>query len=303
MRLCRDCGLPHASDLAACPGCGWAPPLRNGFVAYAPDLDAAGTPGFKPEAFAELARLEEGHFWFQARNRIILWAMARHAPNPGRILEIGCGTGFVLQALARQFPQARVTGSEVFTTGLVHARQRLPGVLLCQMDARDIGHEAEFDVIGAFDVLEHIAEDERVLDQARKALVPGGVLVLTVPQHPWLWSPADDYACHERRYTARELTGKLQRAGFAIERSTSFVTLLLPAMMLSRLQKRREAAETRDPASEFRLPPLLNALFLAIMRVEFLLLRLGLSLPVGGSRLVVARAPRADATPKSGVSE
>lgn len=302
MRVCRDCGVPHDSDLVSCPACGWAPGLRNGFVAYAPELDAAGTAGFKPEAFDELARLEEGHFWFQARNRIILWAVGRHAPDPRRILEIGCGTGFVLRALAARYPQAAITGSEVFTTGLAHAQRRVPGVRLCQMDARDIGHVAEFDVIGAFDVLEHIAEDERVMAEVRKALVPGGVLVATVPQHRWLWSPADDYACHERRYTARELTDKLTRAGFVIERSTSFVTLLLPAMILSRLQKRRESPETRDPASEFRLPRLLNALFLAVMRVEFLLLRLGLSLPVGGSRLVVARAPRAEAAPKSGVS-
>lgn len=302
MRLCRECGLPHVSDLAACPDCGWAPPLHNGFPAYAPELDAEGTAGFKPEAFGELARLEEGHFWFQARNRIILWAIERHAPAPRSILEIGCGTGFVLKALVKRFPRTRVTGSEVFTTGLVYAQRRVPGVHLCQMDARDIGHVAEFEVIGAFDVLEHIAEDDRVLDSVRRALVPGGVLVLTVPQHPWLWSPADDYACHERRYTARDLTAKLQKAGFHIEQSTSFVTLLLPAMMLSRLQKRREAADTRDPASEFRLPALLNALFLVIMRVEFLLLRLGLSLPVGGSRLVVARAPRAPAPPLPGES-
>ena len=104
MRVCRDCGVPHDSDLVSCPACGWAPGLRNGFVAYAPELDAAGTAGFKPEAFDELARLEEGHFWFQARNRIILWAVGRHAPDPRRIMEIGCGTGSSALRLAPGTP-------------------------------------------------------------------------------------------------------------------------------------------------------------------------------------------------------
>ena len=259
----------------------------------------ADTAGFNPDAFADLAALEEGHFWFQARNRLILWAVGKHAPGFARMLEIGCGTGFVLRALARRFPGAKICGSEIFTAGLSFAAQRVPAADLSQMDARDIGHLAEFDVIGAFDVLEHIAEDRLVLAQIRAALVPGGVLVLTVPQHPWLWSPADDYACHERRYTAGELAGKLTEAGFTIERSTSFVTLLLPAMLLSRWQRRRVAPDRQDLTAEFRLHPALNAVFLAIMQVEFLLLRAGLTLPVGGSRLVVARAPGPTHPPSS----
>lgn len=146
----------------------------------------------------------------------------------------------------------------------------------------------EFDAIGAFDVLEHIEEDEDVLLQLHKALKPEGVLLLTVPQHPRLWSTSDEYACHVRRYTCAEVEVKIRAAGFQILKSTSFVTLLLPAMMVSRdVQKKNKLAY--DPTSELKINPFLNKLFYGLMRLEFLGIKLGLSYPFGGSRLVVAK--------------
>lgn len=291
MKICPECQTRHASDIRPCPNCGWEAPVVNGFPSYAPAIDASGDAGFRPESFADLATHEAGNFWFEARNRLISWALDRHASGFRSMLEIGCGTGFVLAAQMRRFPGARFTGSEIFTAGLGFAAARAPDATLCQMDARDIGFVDEFDVVGAFDVLEHIAEDTTVLSQIHQALTPGGVFVLTVPQHAWLWSHSDDYACHERRYSAAELSTKLTSAGFTIERSTSFVTLLLPAMMASRVMQRRSRPEDYDPTSEFRMSKALNAMFSGVMALEFLLIRMGLNLPAGGSRLVVARKP------------
>ena len=104
-----------------------------------------------------------------------------------------------------------------------------------QMDARNIPFVDEFDAIGAFDVLEHIEEDEQVLAQMHDALNHADVVLLTVPQHAWLWSLVDDYSCHVRRYSAKELHGKVRVAGFEILLSTSFVSSLLPIMLASRL--------------------------------------------------------------------
>ncbi len=289
MRICAACGLSHRSDEAACPACGWQAPMRNGFCAYAPEVDAALGAGFRPEAFADLAAHEDGSFWFQARNRLILAMVARHAPGFRSMLEIGCGTGFVLRGLMERFAGARFTGSEVYSAGLAFAAARAPGATLCQMDARRIGHVDEFDLIGAFDVLEHIEEDTQVLAEIRQALVPGGVLIVTVPQHPWLWSPADEYACHARRYARGEMEAKIAAAGLKVVRSTSFVSLLLPAMLLSRVVQRLRPAAEFDPTAEFRLHPALNATFGAVMRIEEALIRFGAALPLGGSRLVVAR--------------
>jgi SAM-dependent methyltransferase len=152
-----------------------------------------------------------------------------------------------------------------------------------QMDARNIPFENEFDVIGAFDVLEHIKEDKKVLAQVYSALKPEGLMLLTVPQHAWLWSPIDEYACHERRYAAPDLHQKIEAAGFRVIRSTSFVPTLLPVMMISRfLQK-------FDATSELKISPWLNSLFSRILAAELALIKRGFNFPVGGSRLVVAR--------------
>lgn len=143
-----------------------------------------------------------------------------------------------------------------------------------------------FDVIGAFDVLEHIDEDEKVLANLTHAIVPGGVLLITVPQHRWLWSAMDEYACHVRRYTRDELVSKVGRAGMEVEYVSSFVSLLLPLMWLSRLRVKQA---TVDPMSEFKIPSWLNAGLEAVMRVEGHLLRAGVRFPFGGSLLLVAR--------------
>ena len=107
------------------------------------------------------------------------------------------------------------------------------------MDARRIPFECEFDVVGAFDVLEHLVEDESALAQMFNAARPGGGLLVTVPQQRYLWSASDEYAMHQRRYSRAELRAKVESAGFQIERITSFNSLLLPLMILSRMQQKR----------------------------------------------------------------
>jgi SAM-dependent methyltransferase len=165
--------------------------------------------GFAAGYFEHLAKLEAGHFWFENRNRLILWAMDRFLSTGNSFLEIGCGTGFVLSAIQARYPKLRLAGSEVLVNGLAFARTRLPDVELFQMDARSMPFENEFDGIGAFDVLEHIEEDITVLKEVRKSLVPGGTLVISVPQHQFLWSAVDTHSFHKRRYEAAELRRKL----------------------------------------------------------------------------------------------
>ncbi len=99
-----------------------------------------------------------------------------------RYLEIGCGTGYVLSGVAQAYPAATVVGTEVFSVGLPYAASRVRSAELLQMDARQIPYVSEFDVIGAFDVLEHIDEDELVLNSMFRALRPGGGIAITVPQ-------------------------------------------------------------------------------------------------------------------------
>lgn len=285
MKRCLVCDTLYPASDTACPACGWQPSQENGLPAFAPALSAE-SPGFKASHFAELAAREAGNFWFEARNRLIVWALRRYASDFGSFLEVGCGTGYVLTALAAEFPQARVAGSEIFSAGLSFAASRLPGADFMQMDARDIPFSREFGAIGMFDVLEHIAEDEAVLREVHTALRPNGYLLLTVPQHQWLWSSTDDYACHVRRYAADDLHAKVRSAGFAILRSTSFVSVLLPLMMLSRLS-RREGEEASG--AELSVAPWLNHLLGTAMAAEARMIQAGVDFPAGGSRFLIAR--------------
>jgi SAM-dependent methyltransferase len=247
--------------------------------------------GFKAHYFKELAELEAKNFWFCARNKLILWALQKYSPRLTSFLEIGCGTGFVTQAVSKLFPAARLVGSEYLEEGLVYARQRVPEAEFTQMDARDIPFESELDAIGAFDVLEHIEEDEVVLQQIWKALKPSGIVFITVPQHRWLWSAVDEYACHVRRYGTQELHQKVGNAGFEIIRSTSFVSALLPAMYLSRLLQKNKTNMSMDDVAGLRVNPILNKFLERLLEGELALIRVGVILPVGGSRLLVARKP------------
>ena len=286
MVICPACKAPVAPPQYRCAECGFEPQVRNGFLAWAPQLSDVND-GFHREDFAALAPIEAGHFWFRARNALILWALGRYSPSLRSLLEIGCGTGFVLSGIARTFPVARLVGTEIFAEGLKFAAERVPAAELMQMDARALPYTDEFDVVTAFDVIEHIDEDELVLQNLYRAVKPGGHCIVSVPQHMWLWSPVDEEACHKRRYTARELEQKAAHAGFQVVRSTSFVTLLLPTLFLSRLADRRKGKS--GGADSLRLNPVVNGALEALLRLEHLAIKAGLSLPVGGSRLMVMR--------------
>ena len=287
MKICLACSTRFDDPGWTCPRCRATPRPLAGFPAFSPEL-AECESGFAADTFAQLAAVEAGHFWFRARNRLIVWALRTCFPGARTFLEIGCGTGFVLSGVSEAIPDLLLQGSEVSVAGLPYAAARVPSARLFQMDARKMPFEEEFDVIGAFDVLEHVAEDVEVLAEMRKATAPGGGIVVTVPQHPFLWSVADDRAGHVRRYRRRDLVQKVRRAGLRVVRATSFVSLLLPAMIASRLPARRTAA-ARDPLAEFRLPPWKNRLFEGVMDLERQLIERGLSFPAGGSLLLVAR--------------
>lgn len=223
--------------------------------------------------------------WY--RNQLIIQSIRMFFPNAHRILEAGAGTGMVLSALAREFPDRTIHASELFLSGLEIIRRVIgeAPVTLFQMDATRMPFDQEYNLIGMFDVIEHIDDDRLVIKNVFDALRPGGGFILTVPQHPALWSKADDAVHHKRRYRPGELQLKLKDAGFEILRATSYNMFLVPAMVLARSLERGEYR----PEREWALHPALNALLLGITKVEKFMLDAGVNLPVGGSQIVVAR--------------
>jgi SAM-dependent methyltransferase len=285
VKVCLACERRFESESWRCPECG-SEPARDGHLSFTTAAGGA-EDAFPAESFALLREREEESFWFRGRNEIIAWALRRYFPRARSFFELGCGTGVVLSSLRTRRPALSLAGGEPFAAGLDVARSRLPDVPLYQLDGRRLPFEEEFDVLGAFDVLEHVEEDEAVLAQMHQAVRPGGGILVSVPQHRWLWSAVDEFSRHQRRYTARELVEKVESAGFRVLRRTSFVSLLLPAVALSRWRDRRR--RDYDPLTEYRLPRAVERLFGGVMSLEGRLIALGLSFPAGSSLLVIAR--------------
>jgi len=237
-----------------------------------------------------LARAEDTHFWFRSRANLIAWALGRHFPRAESLLDVGCGRGSVLASLRRSFPAVTVAGGEILDAALQFARQRLPGADLYQIDARRLPFDREFDVITSCDVLEHIDDDSMAARECYRALVPGGGIIVTVPQHRWLWSAVDTFSRHRRRYSRPQLVALMQQAGFVVERVTSFVTVLLPLVVLSRMRSRR-MDDGFDATRELKIGRRLNMLLEHLLDLERRAIQAGISFPLGCSLLIVARRP------------
>jgi SAM-dependent methyltransferase len=258
-----------------------------------------GFPGarYDPAYFDQLVRIEDRHFWFHTRNRILsaLAAQITNSFSPGgKVLEIGCGNGNVLRHLQQACSGHMVVGIDAFAEGLRLARRRNCPCLV-RGDAIQHPFRARFDLVGLFDVLEHVPEDERLLGQVRCMLRPGGVLLLTVPARKSLWSYFDEASGHCRRYELDELQRKLVQSGYQVEYLTPYMLTLLPLMWSARrlaglVHRSQDTRSTTDMAMrELRLTPGINRLlrFCLAREIPRVLDRRGL--PFGTSLLAVAR--------------
>ena len=238
---------------------------------------------------------EDRHWWFASRTRALLALM-----DPllsGRdlaLLDVGCGAGNMIHHLSRY---GRVKGVELDPRPVAVARQR--GYDVDQADAaQGLTYEgARFDVVTALDVIEHNQDDLSILREMQRVLKPGGYAVVTVPAFMWLWSYNDELNAHLRRYTAGELRGKLQAAGFRVRRVTYnnfFVFPLAAALILlrSRRDHQPRLASHHVSQDEYQVEmepasPPVNVLLTGVGWVEAQLLR-GVNLPVGTSIIAIA---------------
>ena len=289
MKLCLCCKVGFEKNDWQCPKCGNNPSKINGFASFFLN-QSSFREEYNVEHYANLINLEENNFWFCARNALIIWAINKYFKEAKNFFEVGCGTGFVLAGLNRALPHLKLTGSEIYIEGLKFASKRVALAELLHADAREIPFLEEFDLVGIFDVLEHISDDQSVLEQLYRTVSPGGGVIITVPQHQFLWSYQDVAASHVRRYSSSELEKKVRATGFKIIKITSFVSLLLPLMMLMRFSVRGPQVDY-DPQGELKINSKLNTILNLIMDFEVGLIRAGASFSFGGSLLLIAKKP------------
>lgn len=235
----------------------------------------------------------QSSFWVRSRSRLFK-SIIHHNMSPTgktKFLEIGCGTGDFIQQIAHN-ENLEITGSEIYLRGLLYAKKNLPKVDFIQFDVTQGVVDEEFDLIVAFDVIEHIENDVAAISNINKMLANGGVFIVSVPQHMYLWSKLDDIVKHKRRYSRQELITKLQEYGFDISYATSFLFFLFPLMLISRIfDKGQDQTQSDEVALEKRVKffSVLNWIFDLLMRIDEVLIKMGISLPFGGTLVVVAK--------------
>lgn len=231
--------------------------------------------------------LEQTHWWFTARREILAAEIARlPLPSRPRILEVGCGTGGNLELLSRV---GAVTAIEPDAESRAYAAERsgvtVRGGLLPD-GLPDLGEP--FDLIAAFDVIEHVDDDAGAVAALAGLLKPGGLMITTVPAYGWLWSAHDAQHHHKRRYRRRAYRRLFEAAGLRVRRASYFNSVLFPPIAAVRLLG---ALLGRKGGDDEALPPApLNRLLRWLFGRERAMLRAG-DLPFGVSILLVAERP------------
>lgn len=263
----------------------WRPRTR------APSRDVS----FPVEGHRSLAAIEDASFWFAHRTACILAALRRHGVE-GPVLDVGGGNGVVARALADV--DLDVVVLEPGAVGARNARARgLPTVCATLEEAAFA--EASFRAVGAFDVLEHVADDAALLAGMRRVLRPRGICAVTVPAHPALWSDEDVVAGHHRRYTLASLERALAR-DFEVLYATYLFAALVPPILALRSAPhhlRRLAGRTRSAsvtlarsAAQHAHPPAPRRVIDALLAPEVARVRAGARVPIGTTCLALARA-------------
>ncbi len=235
--------------------------------------------------YQQMAELDDRHWWYRARRRILADLIRREAqPPPGaRILEIGCGTGHNLGMLSGF---GHVDGLELDDEAAALSERRLGRkVMRSPLPALD-EVPGDYDLIGAFDVVEHIDDDTAALAAIATKLKPGGKFIMTVPAHPWMWTAHDVANHHKRRYSKRALRKLVEGSPMRLDKIGYFNSLLFPIAVAERAVSKLRGKDDGDVS----LPPApLNRSLEAVFAAERYLVG-RLPLPPGLSLFAVASA-------------
>jgi SAM-dependent methyltransferase len=236
--------------------------------------------------YQQMAELDERHWWYRARREIIADLIRREArlPEEAKILEIGCGTGHNLSMLSGF---GHVEGLELDDEARALSEKRLGRQVMSSPLPELAGvSDGRYDLVGAFDVIEHIDDDKAALASIATKLKPGGRFMMTVPAHQWMWTAHDVANHHKRRYSKRALRQLIQGSPMKLERVGYFNSLLFPLAVAERTASRLRG---KDDGSVKLPPAALNSALETVFAAERHLVG-RLPLPPGLSLFAVASA-------------
>lgn len=235
--------------------------------------------------YEDLYQLEDKHWWHISKRKIVRDLLFQNISSSKKlkILDVGCGAGRNLEELKNL---GETFGIDSSKEAILFCKKRgLKSIILSKAEATKF-QSSEFDIVMLLDVLEH-TDDEKTLKEVYRILKPGGILLLTVPAFPWLWSKWDEVLHHKRRYTKKSISELLKHYSFNILKISYMLSFLVVPAFMIRLIKSRFS--TNNYSSDFKINSgIINTFLLFITKVEkFFILKL--SIPFGTSLICVAK--------------
>lgn len=240
------------------------------------------------EEYEKMYHLENYYWWFQGRMDIIFSVLRKYhvlEQSSTVVLDAGCGTGLILKRLNSH---CRPLGVDFSLKALEYCRKRGLNNYVRGDVTRLPLNERSCDVVMGLDLLEHVEDDNVLMEEFSRVLKDDGTLVLTVPAHRFLWSEHDEALSHFRRYSRQSFGNLITTHGFAPLKLTYAISFTyIPIILFRKLQpllKKRTAPKTHL----IRLPGLINSALIGLLKMEAFLLKF-MNLPFGVSLLCVAR--------------
>lgn len=218
------------------------------------------------------------YWWYRARAILLRVVLEPFVGRPRRLLDVGSADAPSVGWMRGD--HLRVT-LDLFPDGLV------PGEGVCGSATALPFADGTFDVVAAFDVVEHCADDDLALSELARVLAPGGRILLSVPAYQWAWSDHDVRAGHHRRYTRATIDRVIENAGLSVARSTYAFGATFPLFVAERARRRLRSAPEGAAGRLPAVSPRLDRLLMALSRLDARLLR-GRDLPFGSSVFVAA---------------
>ena len=227
---------------------------------------------------------QPNYWWYRARADLLETVLGGYLGQPSQMLDVGSADGPSVRWMRGNHRQVSL---DLFPEGL------RPGEGVCGSASALPFRDEAFDVVAAFDVVEHCEDDALAVSELNRVLRPGGRMLLSVPAYDWAWSDHDVRAGHYRRYTRPRLVQLVERAGLTVERSTYAFGSVFPFFLAERVTRRlRQRAGRPSQQSLTTVPGSLDKVLTGLSHLDRRMLRRW-DLPFGSSVFLAATKPPA----------
>lgn len=239
----------------------------------------------KEQAYEEMFHMESYYWWYVGKRKLVFSLLQKLSQTKGRILDVGCGTGFLLEELRRKGYTAFGLENERKVLDLTY-EQKIHGIIRGEAENPPFKNDS-FDIILLLDLLEHLEDDILVIKKLSEILTKDGYLLVTVPAFSFLWGRHDEIFHHKRRYTAKRLKRIFADAGFTVKKISYTNFFIFPFVLFWRSIK-RFLNIARIPETDFwEVPGILNTILIIFYSIEALLIRFT-HFPFGVSIICIA---------------